>query len=1121
MTFRKQKALLIMAVIVVVFFGFAFTNTTAVLSSPMPQLKPTIYTDSMYGFRLELPQNWHIQPASGALGSYTQIRNYDPTSTQPLTSLPIDVIAGVLPTDKPSNVSLSRWLEKPINMQGLVGQTALESSEREIIVERYAGGDLFGEITYWDFDGKIYYFAVTVYDVTDLNKVKEIRQSFQIIKVFNKTQPILERQSTLHASANIQAANLSSLRLPFIGTFTITAGPGCSDTHINESGEAIDFRMPVVGTDILAAHSGQIADASIAWNEGFGNLMKIDHGDGYESWYAHLDSFIKTSGSITRGEHVAESGNSGNSTGAHLHFEVREQAQDQSISIRTLPGISWVSNDPNNPCQPKGVNDGEASGYSVLAGEVEELIIALNAANADSLADEISLAPGSYTLTAIDNSTYGPTGLPVITAPIAIVGNGATITRDSAAPEFRILAVAQNGALTLDNLTISGGSIPNFNPADLNTRSGGGILNLGTLAVRNNSYLTDNRAHGNGGAIFTVGDLNIADSQFESNTAAIGGAVGCQGSQNVNITGSWFISNSATVTTTTAGGAIRCPVLTVSSSHFQGNSAVQDGGAIAMSAGVIETSEFENNESDNGGGAINANGTGTIVRDSIFKNNMSQVGGAIEAHMQSANQSGSLIVENSQFDDNLASVSGGAIYSNNSYITDSEFRGNTARQGGAIHSYGYVQLHVADSTLFDNRVTEESGALGGNIFLNHNLIYNYFLSPTQINNNCIVGTSGQGIYQGGNNPDRPDANATNNWWGVSDGPSGFGTGSGAAVGEFVDYMPFLTAPSAGCPGNDNPIDAPVVAAPQTSSLELATHVASEPTPSCGANVNRSLWYRISSSTQRTLRTQIEGNNWLSVLSVWAGSPGNFNEISCESGANPLAVGAMQTASDSLQLDVIVEPNTTYYIMVASSDEDASSFTLTANLLGLPTEAPVLLSPVHSTTIANLQPTFKWTVPAGAKAYEIQLDPSNPADSLAIRVTQPTYKPLRPLLIGTYYWRVRALNSDGIASGWSEIFTISVESPVHVAPNLHYFSNNPVTLTWGGMSWADQYEIEVSSDFRFNNAPVFSATTQAGTLFVEVIDLRHGAYHWRIRAIQDGVPKAWSATQSFYVNAPQG
>jgi hypothetical protein len=59
----------------------------------------------------------------------------------------------------------------------------------------------------------------------------------------------------------------------------------------------------------------------------YGNYLVIDHGDGYTSWYAHLkkDSLQVTTGQkVLRGQYIAKVGSTGNSTGNHVHFEIRK-----------------------------------------------------------------------------------------------------------------------------------------------------------------------------------------------------------------------------------------------------------------------------------------------------------------------------------------------------------------------------------------------------------------------------------------------------------------------------------------------------------------------------------------------------------------------------------------------------------------------------------------------------------------------------------------------------------------------------------------------------------------------------------------------------------------------------
>ena len=86
---------------------------------------------------------------------------------------------------------------------------------------------------------------------------------------------------------------------------------------------------------------------------------------------------------------------------------------------------------------------------SYTAGSVSALIADMTAANTAGGSNTISLtAPTTspYVLTAVNNTTYGPTGLPTIAAndKLTILGNGDTIERSTAAgtPDFRLLAVA-------------------------------------------------------------------------------------------------------------------------------------------------------------------------------------------------------------------------------------------------------------------------------------------------------------------------------------------------------------------------------------------------------------------------------------------------------------------------------------------------------------------------------------------------------------------------------------------------------------------------------------------------------------------------------------------------------
>ena len=84
--------------------------------------------------------------------------------------------------------------------------------------------------------------------------------------------------------------------------------------------EGIDFAA-ATGTPIVAAAGGVVIAAE--FHHQFGNMLEIDHGNGIVTRYAHTSRILMKVGDIVRrGQHVADIGSTGRSTGSHLHFEV-------------------------------------------------------------------------------------------------------------------------------------------------------------------------------------------------------------------------------------------------------------------------------------------------------------------------------------------------------------------------------------------------------------------------------------------------------------------------------------------------------------------------------------------------------------------------------------------------------------------------------------------------------------------------------------------------------------------------------------------------------------------------------------------------------------------------------
>ncbi|HHX66090.1 MAG TPA: peptidoglycan DD-metalloendopeptidase family protein [Chloroflexi bacterium] len=88
-----------------------------------------------------------------------------------------------------------------------------------------------------------------------------------------------------------------------------------------EGHRAIDLAAPI-GTPIVAADSGYVSVTQMS-NTGYGRMIMIDHGNGYQTLYAHMSRFIVEPGqSVSRGEVIGYCGSTGRSTGPHVHFEI-------------------------------------------------------------------------------------------------------------------------------------------------------------------------------------------------------------------------------------------------------------------------------------------------------------------------------------------------------------------------------------------------------------------------------------------------------------------------------------------------------------------------------------------------------------------------------------------------------------------------------------------------------------------------------------------------------------------------------------------------------------------------------------------------------------------------------
>ena len=120
-----------------------------------------------------------------------------------------------------------------------------------------------------------------------------------------------------NAIATVNGINISVL--PVSGT--ITSRFGVSSSIRSGAHTGLDIACSK-GTDIKVVADGEVIFAQR--NGAYGNLVKVDHGNGVETWYAHCSKiYAKVGQKVSSGTVIAAVGSTGNSTGPHLHLEIR------------------------------------------------------------------------------------------------------------------------------------------------------------------------------------------------------------------------------------------------------------------------------------------------------------------------------------------------------------------------------------------------------------------------------------------------------------------------------------------------------------------------------------------------------------------------------------------------------------------------------------------------------------------------------------------------------------------------------------------------------------------------------------------------------------------------------
>ncbi|MEZ5967611.1 MAG: M23 family metallopeptidase [Hyphomonas sp.] len=111
--------------------------------------------------------------------------------------------------------------------------------------------------------------------------------------------------------------------------------------------KGVDFHAPA-GSEVLAAGDGEI-DA-MSWGDGYGRFIRIRHADGYETVYAHLSGYktgLRQGQTVRRGDVIGYVGDTGTTTGPHLHYEIRRDGRALDPMSLYIPPARNLADTPD------------------------------------------------------------------------------------------------------------------------------------------------------------------------------------------------------------------------------------------------------------------------------------------------------------------------------------------------------------------------------------------------------------------------------------------------------------------------------------------------------------------------------------------------------------------------------------------------------------------------------------------------------------------------------------------------------------------------------------------------------------------------------------------------------
>ena len=152
---------------------------------------------------------------------------------------------------------------------------------------------------------------------TNTLEVAKTSATERMSDVIEEAQAKREEQERIDAMPDVNGIKLATIPV----TGTITSRYGVSSRIRSSDHTGLDIAAKT-GTDIQVVADGIVEFA--AYSGSYGKLVKINHGNGVETWYAHTSKiYVKVGDEVKAGDIIAAVGSTGNSTGPHLNFEIR------------------------------------------------------------------------------------------------------------------------------------------------------------------------------------------------------------------------------------------------------------------------------------------------------------------------------------------------------------------------------------------------------------------------------------------------------------------------------------------------------------------------------------------------------------------------------------------------------------------------------------------------------------------------------------------------------------------------------------------------------------------------------------------------------------------------------